>query len=73
MLDYGTVSGTQKYSEIKEVKDQLVYETLQACASISVLKLCNFPLPYLVNFVKKKLIFCLFPYIPRITSFYKIF
>ena len=27
-------------------------ETLQACASISVPKLCNFHLPYLVNFVK---------------------
>ena len=26
--------------------------TLQACASISVSKLCNFHLPYLVNFVK---------------------
>ena len=26
-------------------------ETLQACASISVSKLCNFPLPCLVNFV----------------------
>ena len=30
------------------------YETLQACASISVQKLCNFHLPYLVNFVRKK-------------------
>ena len=29
------------------------YETLQACASISVPKLCNFHLQYLVNFVKK--------------------
>ena len=28
------------------------YETLQACASISVPKLCNFHLQYLVNFVK---------------------
>ena len=28
------------------------YETLQACASISVPKLCNFPLQYLVNFIK---------------------
>ena len=32
-------------------------ETLQACASISVSKLCNFPLPYLVNFVNK-LVLC---------------
>ena len=30
----------------------ITYETLQACASISVSKLCNFHLPYLVNFVK---------------------
>ena len=28
------------------------YKTLQACASISVPKLCNFHLQYLVNFVK---------------------
>ena len=35
-------------------------ETLQACASISVSKLCNFPLPCLVNFVNN-LVFCFFP------------
>ena len=29
-----------------------LYETLQACASVSVSKLCNLHLPYLVNFVK---------------------
>ena len=29
------------------------YKTLQACASISVPKLCNFNLQYFVNFVKK--------------------
>ena len=32
--------------------DSYIYDTLQACASISVSKRCNFHLPYLVNFVK---------------------
>ena len=50
-----------------------LYETLQACASISVSKLCNFPLLYLLNFVKKKLKFGCFAKIPRITSSQKIF
>ena len=36
------------------------YETLQACASISVLKLYKFHLPYLVTFVNK-LVFWFFP------------
>ena len=36
------------------------YDTLQACAPISVSKLCNFHLPYLVTFVNK-LVFRLFP------------
>ena len=40
-------------------------ETLQACTSISVSKLCNFHLPYLVTFVNK-LVFC-FP-LPKFTS-----
>ena len=35
-------------------------ETLQACASISVSKQCNFPIPCLVNFVNS-LVFCYFP------------
>ena len=35
-----------------ENNKKLLYETLQACASISVPKLCNFHLQYLVNFVK---------------------
>ena len=38
----------------------LHYETLQACASISVSILCNFPLPCLVNFVNH-MVFCFFP------------
>ena len=33
------------------------YETLQACASISVSKLCKLHLPYLVNFVKTNILF----------------
>ena len=34
------------------IKSHIEYETLQAFASISVSKLCNFSLPCLVNFVK---------------------
>ena len=47
------------------------YDTLQAFASISVSKLCNFQLPYLVNLVNK-LVFWFCPNIPRMTSSYKI-
>ena len=37
----------------------LQYDTLQACASISVSKLDNFHLPYLVTFVNQfSLLFC---------------
>ena len=39
-------------------QDPKPYDTLQACASISVLKLYNFHLPHLVAFVNK-LYFCL--------------
>ena len=35
----------------------LCYETLKACASISVSKLCQFSLPYLVNLVKTNFLF----------------
>ena len=37
-----------------------IYDALQACTSISVSKLCNFHLPYLVTFVNK-LAFWFFP------------
>ena len=47
---------------------QMAYDTLQAWASISVSKLYNFHLPYVVTFVNK-LFFC---FVPRITSSYKI-
>ena len=40
------------------------YETLQACASISVSELCNFHLPYLVIFVNK-LAFCTSSHLKR--------
>ena len=36
----------------QHVTENTKYETLQACASISVPKLCNFHLQYLANFVK---------------------
>ena len=49
------------------------YETLQACASISVSKLCNFPFPCLVNFVNN-LVFCFFPLkylgLPGLTKYF---
>ena len=48
------------------------HETLHACASISVAKLCNFPLPYLVYSMEKKIIFCFSPKylgIPDLTKY----
>ena len=47
-------------------------ETLQACASISVSILCNFPLPCLFNFVKK-LLFCFSPKYLRLPVLAKYF
>ena len=57
------------------VKTSRGYETLQACASISVPKLCNFHFQYLVNFLKKYNSFFSPKYLSlsKITSSYKIF
>jgi hypothetical protein len=63
---------TRKFYHNSVLPNGISFVTLQACALISVSKLLNFYLPYLVTFVNK-LVFWFFPKMPRITSSYKIF